>query len=283
MSHSGVRTSPAFADLHRPLSADERAQLESDLDSNGMISPLVVWKETGILLDGHNRLAWAERKKMTPLPIAKLSFFDESAALAWAIRNQLGRRNLTPDEAAYLRGKAYNLQKGAEGRPKGKRGQNDSVNGRARERLAKEYGLSPKSIQRDGQFAAAVDGIGGHAPELAQRIRAGKSGMSHAEVLEHARLMEIDPAHAAAAKGGAPKSKSESPKHDPALDQKVRIDEVAQAYGSLCMFLMKMERLGTNRRREYWEHFDKESLRITRNGLEAMRRDADNWLTEITA
>lgn len=282
MKRPTFKTAPAFAHLHRTLSPDELAQLEGDLDANGIISPLVVWKETGVLLDGHNRNAWAQRKKVTP-PVTEISFADESAAVLWAIRNQLARRNLAPEEATYLRGRAYNLQKG----PLGANQHSESrpQNGdacRTVQRLAKEYGVSKNTIERDGQFAAAVDEIGAHAPELAQRIRQGKSDMSHGDVLDHARLMQIDPSHASAAKAAPAKEKPAKKESDPELELQGRIDEVAQAYGSLCMFLMKMERLGITRRREYWEHFDKESSRITKNGLEAMRRDADDWLAEIT-
>ncbi len=107
-----------FSELHRPLSAEEKANLYADLDKHGILSPLVVWAQPRlkrrILLDGHNRLAWAEAHGVKP-PFRELDFDAEADALRWAIGNQLARRNLTPEEARLLRGRLFNLEKKAKG------------------------------------------------------------------------------------------------------------------------------------------------------------------------
>jgi hypothetical protein len=72
------------------------------------------------------------------------------------IATQLGRRNLTPEQKSYLRGKRYNLEKKAEGRPE-KRLENQDVSGRTVVRLAEEYHVSPSTIEADAKFADAVD------------------------------------------------------------------------------------------------------------------------------
>jgi len=71
--------------------------------------------------------------------------------------------NLHPDQASYLRGKRYNAEKQAHGAEQGGRGnqhlvssQNDNLP-KTHERLAEEYKVSPATITRDGQYAAAVD------------------------------------------------------------------------------------------------------------------------------
>lgn len=76
----------------------------------------------------------------------------------WIIENQLGRRNLHPDQASYLRGKRYNGEKITQGTRNQhlEKDQNDPFQPTA-DRLATEYKVSAPTIKRDGQYAAAVD------------------------------------------------------------------------------------------------------------------------------
>jgi hypothetical protein len=78
----------------------------------------------------------------------------------WIINNQLGRRNVTPEQASYLRGKRYNMEKVSEpfkgNQYTGGRDQNDPQQKTAA-RLADEFKVSEPTIKRDGKFAAAVD------------------------------------------------------------------------------------------------------------------------------
>lgn len=76
------------------------------------------------------------------------------AAILWILKNQAGRRNLKPDQMSFLRGKRYNLEKKPEGRPTKKLRQNG---GETAKRLAEEYKVDRRTIERDGQYAAAVD------------------------------------------------------------------------------------------------------------------------------
>ena len=52
-----IKIDPEFQALLPPLSREERAQLRENLERDGCRDPLVLWKEEGALLDGHNRLA----------------------------------------------------------------------------------------------------------------------------------------------------------------------------------------------------------------------------------
>jgi len=80
-------------------------------------------------------------------------------AADWIDANQLGRRNLTPDQMSLIRGRRYNRAKKAPHRPE-KRTQNEDVKPeRTSERLAKEHGVSAATIKRDGQFAKAVEKV----------------------------------------------------------------------------------------------------------------------------
>jgi hypothetical protein len=64
---------------------------------------------------------------MKPQPVVcvvakEIALSDESAAMDWIDANQLGRRNLTPDQMSYIRGRLYNRKKQKHGGqlPKGK-------------------------------------------------------------------------------------------------------------------------------------------------------------------
>jgi hypothetical protein len=101
-----------------------------------------------------------------------LSFPNREAAADWIDANQLGRRNLTPDQASLIRGRRYNRAKKAEGRPQ-KLDQNDLVSGPTADRLAAQHGVSGPTIKRDGQFAAAVETLKTVVPGIETLVMAG--------------------------------------------------------------------------------------------------------------
>lgn len=83
------------------LTADELAALRDSLLAEGCRDALVVWAETGILLDGHNRLAICEELGL-PYQTTALSFPDRLSAMIWVLTNQSARRNLTDDRRAVV-------------------------------------------------------------------------------------------------------------------------------------------------------------------------------------
>ena len=89
-----------FRSYIHPLTPDERSGLEANLKAHGNLSPIIVWKETRLLLDGHNRYDICHQNSIALLPPIELSLPDRDAATVWIIDNQLGRRNLSP----YVRG-----------------------------------------------------------------------------------------------------------------------------------------------------------------------------------
>jgi hypothetical protein len=145
-----------FQSLIPNLSSDERSQLESNLLSEGCRDPLVVWLEEDTLLDGHNRSAICSTHNIS-YSVTYLSLPTRQHAINWIIGNQLGRRNLTPDQASYLRGKRYNMEKAQGARSDITSGQNDQKLVTTAERLAEEFGVGEKTVRRDGKFAEAVD------------------------------------------------------------------------------------------------------------------------------
>lgn len=174
-----VTIDPEFRDLLSPLTLEEVAILEEDILHHGIMSPLVVWDETGILLDGHHRHRIAEKHGL-PYRVERLSFLSRDDAADWMDAHQLGRRNLTPDAASLLRGRRYNrLTKPNDG----SRGNQFSREAGAKvapassERtaaaLAKEHGVGERTIKRDGAFARSVDTLAKAVPDLPARVMAG--------------------------------------------------------------------------------------------------------------
>ena len=92
----------------RPLRDEEYEKLKESILSEGIRDPLTIWN--GILLDGHHRYKIAQEFGIEYKTI-EVDLPDIDAAKEWMIKNQLGRRNLTEQEASYYRGKLYESRK----------------------------------------------------------------------------------------------------------------------------------------------------------------------------
>ena len=151
----GLIIDPEFRGLIRPLDVDEQQRLEASLLVEGCRDALLVWR--GILVDGHNRHEICLRLGI-PFRIQELSLPDDTheGAMAWAIDNQLARRNLHPDDASLLRGRAYRLIANAKGRPE-KMGKSYPFTGRTSEQVATRYGVSEKTVRNDSDYFKAVE------------------------------------------------------------------------------------------------------------------------------
>ena len=155
-----------FQNLIRPLSGEERKELKDSLSSCGLLMPLVVWKSEGktILVDGHNRLSlWKEFDGFNEeyeLKTQELRFGNRDKVKEWIIKNQLGRRNLSPKDFKILVGQLYNQRKKAVGgtgaNQHTQKGQNDPSATTA-EQVAAETGVSPATVKRAGKLATIVE------------------------------------------------------------------------------------------------------------------------------
>jgi len=88
-----IKIDPEFRDFLPALSKDEKDGLEKNLVHNGCIHPLVVWKETGILIDGHNRYEICNKRGIR-FPITEIPFKDKFEALFFISNLQHDRRNM---------------------------------------------------------------------------------------------------------------------------------------------------------------------------------------------
>jgi hypothetical protein len=123
---------------------------------------LIVWTETKILIDGHNRYAICTRLGL-PFSIEWMSFESESDALAYVDLQQFARRNQETNWIDYQRGARYRVErKDAHARPgndNAKREDHNSANVdppvSTSETIAKSTGVSQATVKRDAKFADA--------------------------------------------------------------------------------------------------------------------------------
>lgn len=163
VSSRSLRIDPEFKNLIPPLSTNERRQLETNLIIERCRDPLVVWAGHDILLDGHNRWEICCQHDID-FQTVEIELPDWEAARNWIINNQLSRRNLTKEALSYLRGLRYLQEK----KPRGGMGANqyrkrqipqNEGTAQTAERLASELKVSRATIERDAQFALAVDAL----------------------------------------------------------------------------------------------------------------------------
>ena len=158
----------------RPLKDEEFEKLKESILIEGIRDPLVVWQ--GILLDGHHRYKIAQELGLE-YKIVEIELPNKEAVKEWIIKNQLGRRNLTEQEASYYRGKLYESRKLRQGGDRKSKAQNVLLINTAEE-IGKEYGVSHMTVKRDAEFSKSVDKItrksntqNGYLKTTAERIK----------------------------------------------------------------------------------------------------------------
>jgi hypothetical protein len=170
---------PEFRDKIPPLTEDEFTLLEENILSDGAVfSPLIVWDST--ILDGHNRYEIIQKHPELTYAVHKLSFANRYEALSWICKNQLGRRNLTPQQKKYLIGQRYEAEKMANGGDR-KSDQAKSVvqieplisPHVTRAHIANDTNTSESYVMRAGWYAQGVDAAEEALPGIKQEILTG--------------------------------------------------------------------------------------------------------------
>lgn len=173
-TYANIIIIPELMDYILPLVMDEYQQLEKSILEQGCRDSLVVWEKSPselILVDGHNRYHIC-RKNNVSFKIVKLNFTDIEEVKAWMIDNQLGRRNLNPDQLSYYRGLKYlaiKKNKGGYSYVKSK-GQNELSTS---ELLSEQFKVSESTIKRDAKFAEGLENIGRSNQSLKRKILLG--------------------------------------------------------------------------------------------------------------
>jgi hypothetical protein len=198
----------------------ERAALRASIVEHGCRDPLVVWADRDILLDGHNRLAIC-RELDAPFDTVEYAFPDRDAARNWIIDNALARRSLTVEQRRYLRGKRFATEKKPEGRPRKELPHVEGVPGETAVRIADREGVSRATIERDAEFARALDALGSKARAA---VLAGDVKLSRAQLAQAAEARARTPADLLAVKEASAA---------PPLDVLTRLDALASRVSRL--------------------------------------------------
>lgn len=193
---ASLKVDAEFAGLCPELTTEELSLLEASIEADGIRDPVCAWQ--GLIIDGHNRHRIAKTLRID-CPSREMEFADRAAVVEWIIANQLGRRNLTDEQKSYLRGKRYHADKtkgpnnptGIKG-VKAQNGHQHTAN-KTRHKLAKEFGVGTGQIQRDAQFAKAVDELEEREPGSRAAVLSGQSGLTRKEVCNGATLKDAKP------------------------------------------------------------------------------------------
>lgn len=172
-----MQIDPEFKTLIPPLSKDEYAILEESIKVTGIRDAVMVWD--GIIVDGHNRFEIAEKHGL-PCPSRDIRFTDRDAAKIWIIRNQFGRRNLTPYQRSELVLKLEPLIRERAKEKQSQGGKEKVVQKSAeppvktREELAKVAGVSHDTIMKVKKIQAAG------TEEVKEKVRSGEMSINRA-------------------------------------------------------------------------------------------------------
>lgn len=193
-----------------PLTADEREQLEQNIIQFGCKDPLIIWETTTkivtpdsptegvsyVLLDGHNRYEICTKYSLD-FKITLVELRSMQDAQDFMIDHQLGRRNLSAEQMAYLRGMKYLSLK--QNRGKYDRTESDINHSghsdhyekkeRLSEQLATEFNVGEKTIRRDADFARGVELL---PKDIKKEVLQGKSPLSKKAIIVLGRTQDSD-------------------------------------------------------------------------------------------
>ena len=169
---------PEFEGKIPPLREEELKQLEENILADGVvINPLIVWD--GVIVDGHNRYRILQKHPEIQFTTFEKQFPDRYAAIAWICKNQLGRRNLTPQQFKYLVGQRYEAEKQSHGGDrKSSRKSTDKIcplisSHQTRATIAREANVSEGFVQNAAGYAKGVDAAEEAEPGIKQEILSG--------------------------------------------------------------------------------------------------------------
>ena len=186
---------PEFQSKIPPLTAEERSQLESNILEEGrIISPLIVWN--GLIVDGHNRFDILKQHPEIEYTVLEKEFANRYEAIVWICKNQLGRRNLTPEQRKYLIGKQYEAEKVSRGGERSNshmRDENGMFTAKSQnvtlrcdegviKRIADENNVSRMFVFRAEDFSQGVDAADEAVPGTRDKILSGKVKPTAAEL-----------------------------------------------------------------------------------------------------
>ena len=171
---------------------EERLLLTASLKDEGCRDPIYYWeiRDTPLdkcpIVDGHTRYEicreWGINYTVRPM-----QFVDMLDAVCWVSRNQMGRRNASEAQKAYLRGKLHMTRKSS--RESGILSEEPAAPPEPpnlAKAIAKESRVSLRTIHNDTRFAKAMDKLGKKSPNLRDAALKGSISKRHATIIADA-------------------------------------------------------------------------------------------------
>ena len=120
----------------------------------------------------------------------EIQLANKYEALAWICKNQLGRRNLSPERKKFLLGKEYESTKLAVGGQPGncnkvnRCDQNDHIDSEKRtcERIAVEHGVGSATVRRAEKYSQGIDAAEEAVPGAQEEILTGRIKATDAQI-----------------------------------------------------------------------------------------------------
>lgn len=175
---------PEFRALLPPLTPEEFKALEESICREEEVhTPLTVWKEKSILVDGHNRFDICDKHGFKKYRVIEKSFKDRNAVRLWIWESQEGRRNMTKFQRieAALKLKELISERAKKNQSKGGGSGSSKLNKPTIEPidtygiLASRAGVSPNTVRNaEAILANAAKGKkGGVTPKVLNALRKG--------------------------------------------------------------------------------------------------------------
>ena len=180
MKLSQLKIDPEFQSKIPPLQFEEEQQLEQNIIAEGrLLNPIITWN--GYILDGHTRYRILKKHGFIKFEVEEIQLANKYEALAWICKNQLGRRNLSPERKKFLLGKEYESTKLAVGGQPGncnkvnRCDQNDHIDSEKRtcERIVVEHGVGSATVRRAEKYLRGIDAAEEAVPGAQEEILTG--------------------------------------------------------------------------------------------------------------
>lgn len=188
-----LKIDPEFRDKIPPLSQDEFSKLEENILADGEVrEPLVVWD--GTIVDGHHRWKIIQKHPEIPYKVNRMDFPDKYAAIVWMCRNQVGRRNITPEQRTVLIGEAYKAMKLSRGGDRGTghdetgkftaSAQNEPLRTarRTSQKIAEQFGVGKETVKRAERFLDGLNAAEDVIPGFKEAVLSGDIKVSKTQV-----------------------------------------------------------------------------------------------------
>jgi len=191
LSPDELKIDPELSEWIVPLTHDEKERLEASIRKEGCRDPVIIDSE-GFIIDGHNRHN-ACKKYGLKIPVITKEFESKESVKNWMIENQLARRNVTPEQRNYLIGKLYNEKKKEHGGTGAnqhtvEQSRHNDDSAKTSEKIAQDFNVGQRTVERAGKFAESVDTIGKEfGEEEKQKILSREIKTTQKEVINMAK------------------------------------------------------------------------------------------------